>query len=178
MSLVSVTSWSRIYTRHLSNTWHTFFLPPFIVNTVYFDHLCYPPSSLVKFLPFCLATRMATNYNAIGGNQASPYGSGDPYYNESSGYITPHPTKKRTSNWIKIGVPVLILVIIGAVVGGVLGSRSKSKSDSSNGPGGISSGDAAATSAASAKLEIGRFATATDSDFMMPVYPSTVRRSL
>ncbi|KAF9462099.1 heparinase II/III family protein [Collybia nuda] len=115
---------------------------------------------------------MATNYNAIGGNQTSPYGSGDPYYNESSGFITPHPTKKRTSNWIKVGVPVLILVIVGAVVGGVLGSRStKSKSDGSASSNAGS--EAAASSAASVKLEVGRFASATNSAYMMPVYPST-----
>jgi len=113
---------------------------------------------------------MAASYNSIGSNQ-TPYGSGDPYYHESSGFITPHPVKKRTSNWIKIGVPVLILVIIGAVVGGVLGSRSKSKD---SGGAGSASGEAAASSAASVKLDIGRFATATNSEFMMPIYPSTV----
>jgi hypothetical protein len=114
---------------------------------------------------------MAATYNTIGGSNHSPYGSGDPYYNESSGFITPLPAKKRTSNWIKIGVPVLILVIIGAVVGGVLGSRSKSKSNAATSSAG---GDAAASSAASIKLDIGRFATATNSEFMMPIYPSTV----
>jgi hypothetical protein len=118
---------------------------------------------------------MATNYNSVGTNQ-SPYGSGDPYYNESSGFITPHPAKKRTSNWIKIGVPVLILVIIGAVLGGVLGSRSNS--NSSNGGTSSAGGEAAASSAASIKLDIGRFATATDSEYMIPIYPSTVSHSL
>lgn len=113
---------------------------------------------------------MAANYNSIGSNQ-SPYGSGDPYYNESSGYITPHPAKKRTSNWIKIGIPVLVLVIIGAVVGGVLGSRSKSQNNVRTSSAG---GAAAASSAASVKLSIGRFATATNSEYMIPIYPSTV----
>ncbi|KAF8222134.1 hypothetical protein L208DRAFT_1324262 [Tricholoma matsutake] len=112
---------------------------------------------------------MAANYNSIGSNQ-SPYGSGDPYYNESSGYITPHPAKKRTSNWIKIGIPVLVLVIIGAVVGGVLGSRSKSQNNVRTSSAG---GAAAASSAASVKLSIGRFATATNSEYMIPIYPST-----
>ncbi|KAF5385284.1 hypothetical protein D9615_001384 [Tricholomella constricta] len=115
---------------------------------------------------------MAANYNAVGAH-ASPYGSGDPYYNESSGFITPHPVKKRTNNWVKIGVPVLILVIIGAVVGGVLGSRASKNDTSSNGETGSSRGEAAASSAASIKLEVGRFATATNSAFMMPIYPST-----
>ncbi|KDR85362.1 hypothetical protein GALMADRAFT_132065 [Galerina marginata CBS 339.88] len=118
---------------------------------------------------------MAASYNALNNNNRnpSPYGSGDPYYNESSGFITPHPVRKRRiSNWIKFGIPVLILVIAAAVVGGVVGSRKKSSSASANGG---SAGDtaAAASSAASVKLAVGRFATATDSEFMVPIYPST-----
>lgn len=118
----------------------------------------------------------ATNYNAIGGQQASPYGNTDPHFTESAGYITPQPARKRLSNWIKIGVPVLILVIIGAVLGGVLGSRnaSKSNNNNSNGPSGSTGGEAAASSAASVKLEIGRFATSTNVPYLMPVYPATV----
>lgn len=108
----------------------------------------------------------------------SPYGSGDPYYNESSGFITPHSVpRKRVSPWIKFGIPVLVIVIIAAVVGGVVGSRKSSTRSSSSSSGGGSSGDsaAAASSAASAKLAIGRFATATNSEFEVPLYPSTVR---
>jgi hypothetical protein len=116
---------------------------------------------------------MATNYDSVA--NPSPYGSGDPYYNESSGFITPHPAKKPISNWIKIGVPVLILVIIGAVVGGVLGSRNNSSSNN-NSAASSASGDAAASSAASIKLDIGRFATATDSEYMIPIYPATVSK--
>ncbi|KAG6878616.1 hypothetical protein C0993_001139 [Termitomyces sp. T159_Od127] len=115
---------------------------------------------------------MSANYNTVD-SHPSPYGAGDPYYNESSGYITPHPVKKRMSNWVKIGVPVLILVIIAAVLGGVLGSRASKSNDESEGSSSGSQGEAAASSAASMKLEIGRFATATNSEFMMPIYPST-----
>jgi hypothetical protein len=79
------------------------------------------------------------------------------------------PAKKRTSNWIKFGVPVAIIVIVGAVVGGILGSRSSKSS------GGGGSGDAAAESAASAKAQIGIFPTATNSQYLVPIYPSTVR---
>ncbi|KAF9502501.1 hypothetical protein BDN71DRAFT_1438135 [Pleurotus eryngii] len=118
------------------------------------------------------------NNNNNNNNQArSPYGSGDPYYNESTGFISPPKAAKRgLSPWIKFGVPVLVLVIIGAVVGGVLGSRSSNKSDSSSS--GSSSpatktGEAAASAAASAKAQIGLFPTATDSQFMRPIYPST-----
>jgi hypothetical protein len=118
---------------------------------------------------------MAANYDALGSNNnPSPYGSGDPYYNQSSGYITPHkPVRKRTSNWIKFGVPLLVVVVIVAVVVGVVVGTRKSTTSSRAANAG-SSGDAAASSAASAKLAVGRFAIATDSEFMVPIYPSTV----
>jgi hypothetical protein len=103
--------------------------------------------------------------NSPYGKGSSPYGSGDPYYNESSGYITPKPSKKGTSKWIKIGIPVLILAIAAGVVGGILGSRNHKSPPGSA---------AAASSAASVKQEIGIFATATNSLYMIPIYPSTV----
>ncbi|GJE85790.1 hypothetical protein PsYK624_018690 [Phanerochaete sordida] len=118
---------------------------------------------------------MAPNYHNANAN--SPYGSGDPYYNESSGYITPMPLKKKTSLWLKIGIPVAICVIVAAVVGGVVGSRHHSSSSSVAGgaAAGGSSGDqaAAASSAASVKNAIGVFATGTDSQYLLPLYPST-----
>lgn len=121
---------------------------------------------------------MSANYSTLQGPGATPYGSGDPYYTASTGYITPQPApKKGLSKWIKIGVPLLVLATIAAVIGGVLGSRAKKSvgTNSSNGSStGSSTGEAAASSVASVKLEIGRFATATDSEFMMPIYPSTV----
>lgn len=111
----------------------------------------------------------------------TPYGSGDPYYS-ASGYITPVPMKKRTSNWIKFGIPVLIAVIIAAVVGGVVGSRNhhnnsaSASGKSSSGGGGSSSGDqAAASSAASVQNALGLVPTATNSLYLIPIYPSTVR---
>lgn len=112
---------------------------------------------------------MAANYDALNSQaRNSPYGSGDPYYNESSGYITPHqPAKKPISKWVKFGIPVAIVVIAGAVLGGVLGSRSSKNSSTAQ------SSAAAATSAISAKNDIGRFATATDSQYLLPIYPMT-----
>ena len=122
---------------------------------------------------------MAT-YNAIDSSQDSPYGSGDPYYSRSTGYIAPEgytapppPEKKRISNWIKIGIPVAIIVIAAAVVGGIFGARRASKS--SGGGGGNQDPAAAASSAASVKSAVGRYATGTNSKYMVPVYPSTVR---
>jgi len=104
----------------------------------------------------------------------SPYGSGDPYYSASTGYIAPANSKRSLSKWIKFGVPVGILVVAGAVVGAVLGTRHHGGSSSSSGS--SSSGNpAAASSAISAKNAVGVFPTATDSEYMVPVYPATVR---
>ncbi|KIJ68204.1 hypothetical protein HYDPIDRAFT_106355 [Hydnomerulius pinastri MD-312] len=110
---------------------------------------------------------MAANYASINPTRNSPYGSGDPYYNESSGYITPHqPVKKKVSGWVKFGIPIAVLVIAAAVIGGVLGSRAHKNASTT-------SSAAAATSAIQAKNNIGRFATATDSLYMLPIYPAT-----
>ncbi|OBZ79350.1 3-ketoacyl-CoA thiolase 5, peroxisomal [Grifola frondosa] len=120
---------------------------------------------------------MAANYqyhNTNAPSSNSPYGSGDPYYNESSGFITPHPVKKGTSNWVKIGVPVLVIVIVAAVVGGVVGSRAhKDSSSTSSTSGAAATGEAAASQAASIKNAIGVFPTATNSEYLLPLYPST-----
>lgn len=117
---------------------------------------------------------MSANYNVVGSGGQSPYGSGDPYYNESSGFITPAPVKKRNNNCIKFGLPILALIIIGAVLGGVLGSRAAKK----NTLAASSSGAAAASSIASAKLEAGVFPTATSEPYLMPEYPSTTNTAL
>lgn len=123
----------------------------------------------------------AATYNPLNeDSHNSPYGTNEPRYNASTGYIAPAPSprKKGLSNWIKFGLPVLVVVIIAAVVAGVVATRhhnkdASSSSGSSSGSG--SPGDTASASAvASAKLAVGRFATATDSEFMVPVYPSTV----
>lgn len=119
----------------------------------------------------------ATSYNALNENTNSPYGTNQPRYNESTGYISPAHPRKRLSNWIKFGVPVLLAVIIAAVVAGVVATRHHNKnasaSNSSSSSSGSSADPAAVSSIASAKLAAGRFATATDSEFMVPVYPST-----
>lgn len=123
----------------------------------------------------------STNYSAInnehGGYSDQPYGSNSGLAQASQGNIEPYPRKKGLSKWVKIGVPVAIAVIIAAVVGGVLGSRASKNDDdassSSNGAG-TEDGEAAASSAASVKNNIGIYATATNSEYMIPVYPATV----
>ena len=112
------------------------------------------------------------NYNALDSASPSPYGSGDPYYNSSTGYITPANPKKSLSKWIKFGVPVGVLVIAGAVVAAVLATRNHGHGSSSSKSN--SGSPAAASSAISAKNAVGIYPTATDSEFMVPIYPSTV----
>jgi hypothetical protein len=110
------------------------------------------------------------NYNSI--DYQAPYGAGDPYYNASTDFIASSAPRRKpkNKNWLKIVVPLIVLIVIaGAVVGGIFGSRkSKASSGASSGSG------SAASSAVSVKNSVGRFATATDSEFMVPLYPSTV----
>lgn len=102
------------------------------------------------------------------GTGQSPYGAGDPYYNESTGYITPQrPPKTGKSKWVTVGLPVLVVVVIAAVVGIVVGTRhhgDSTSSSSSSSPG----------SAGSAAKALGVFPTATNGQFMIPIYPATV----
>ncbi|KAJ7929313.1 chondroitin AC/alginate lyase, partial [Mycena leptocephala] len=122
--------------------------------------------------PLSPPTAMSGGYDNLNAQNHNMYS--EPRYNESSGYITPAQRKKGTSNWIKFGIPVLIIVIAAAVVGGVIGSRKKSSSSSAaTASQSAASASAAASAAASAKSALGRFATATNSEFMMPIYPST-----
>ncbi|KAJ7890562.1 hypothetical protein B0H14DRAFT_3105325 [Mycena olivaceomarginata] len=89
-------------------------------------------------------------------HQHQVYQNEDPAYTHSTGYITPaRPVKpKGTSKWIKIGIPLAVLVIAAAVVGGILGARKNSSSSSSS--------TAAASSAAASSATI-TFAPATPS---------------
>ncbi|KAH9857983.1 chondroitin AC/alginate lyase [Lenzites betulinus] len=100
------------------------------------------------------------------------------YANETSGLTTSRP-KPRARKWIWIGVPVAIAVILAAVLGGVLGSRAhKNNNDSSSSGAAADSGpsptgEAAASQAASIKEAVGLFPTATNSQYLLPLYPST-----
>jgi hypothetical protein len=109
---------------------------------------------------------MSNNYNSI--DLQPLYGQGE--YNSSNGYLAPMPQKKRT-NWVRIVVPILVILIAGAIVGGIFGARRKSIAASQ-------ANSQAASSAVSAKTAFGRFATATDSEYMVPIYVSTVSRYL
>ncbi|KAI0719986.1 chondroitin AC/alginate lyase [Cerioporus squamosus] len=97
------------------------------------------------------------------------------YANETSGLTTSQP-KRTNRKWLWIGIPVAIAVILAAVLGGVLGSRAhknNSSSSSAAAAGSSPTGEAAASQAASIKQEIGVFPTGTDSQYLLPLYPST-----
>ena len=99
------------------------------------------------------------------------------YANETYGLTTTRP-KQTNRKWLYIGVPVAIAVILAAVLGGVLGSRASNKnksSSSSSDAAASATGEAAASQAASIKEAIGLFPTGTDSLYLLPLYPSTVR---
>ena len=117
----------------------------------------------------------ASNIHAPLNQANSPYGSGDPYYNESTGFITPSQPKKGTSKWIKIGIPVAVVVIAAAVVGAIFGIRASKNSSSSSSTSSGTSGDSSSGSTASSGDGTGIFAVATDSLYLLPIYPSTVR---
>ncbi|KAE9397953.1 hypothetical protein BT96DRAFT_966108 [Gymnopus androsaceus JB14] len=95
------------------------------------------------------------------------------------GYISPlneKPKGRSTSKWIKFGIPIAILVIIAVVVGAVVGVKENKKKTNSS-PAAQSSAAAAASSssvnAAIEELATGKFAAATNSLYMVPIFPQT-----
>ncbi|KAF7308532.1 hypothetical protein HMN09_00702300 [Mycena chlorophos] len=100
----------------------------------------------------------------------------NPQFYQSTGYITPaRPAGKKTSKWVKFGIPLGILVIAGVVVGVVLGIRAHNNSSSAA----AASSQAAAASGSGAGHVDGKevFAQATNTWFL-PSYPSTTDTSL
>lgn len=83
--------------------------------------------------------------------------------------------RKGVSKWIKIGIPVAVIVIVAAVLGGVLGSRAaqRNRDESANPRQGNTEGGGTG-GGKGANGELFKFATATNSEFMVPLYPSTV----
>ncbi|PWY97181.1 hypothetical protein BCV70DRAFT_203105 [Testicularia cyperi] len=77
------------------------------------------------------------------GGQQAGYGGANAATQAAATYSYAKP-KRGVSKWIKIGVPLLILIIAGAVVGGIFGSRA-AKDSSSKGSGSTVSGSGAST---------------------------------
>ncbi|KAI0715402.1 chondroitin AC/alginate lyase [Earliella scabrosa] len=94
------------------------------------------------------------------------------YANETSGLTTSRP-KQTSRKWLYIGIPVAVVVVLAAVLGGVLGSRAARNDDDDSASAASPTGDAAASQAVSIKEEVGVFPTGTDSQYLLPIYPST-----
>jgi cytoskeletal protein RodZ len=119
---------------------------------------------------------------------ADPMSSGNPYASQSPRGFEQPEKKSRKKLWIILGVVLALIVIIGAVLGGVLGSRSsnndsssgnKSSSDAANGNVGAPSGVSNVNSEAVTATNEDRYlAIATDSQWMLPVYPTGVSHFL
>ncbi|TFK30808.1 heparinase II/III family protein [Coprinopsis marcescibilis] len=125
------------------------------------------------------------NYSGLGGENRGhmpqgPDSADDVAYKGAAGGYAARGAKKPTSKWIKIGLPVAIVaaVIVAAVLGGVLGSRAAARNaenrsaeaNTNDKPGGNADANPRPTNNNNAA--IGRFATATNTQFMVPIYPS------
>lgn len=128
-------------------------------------------------------------------NSSDPMSSGNPYASQSPQGFNERPKKSRKKLWIIIGIIVAIIVILGAVLGGVLGSRASNDDSSSgsgnsadqanggngggNGNAGVPSGVSNVNSEAVTATNANRYlAIATNSQWMLPVYPTGVSSNL
>jgi hypothetical protein len=90
--------------------------------------------------------------------------------------------KKGTSKWVKIGVPLLLVVIAAGVVAGILISKNKDKDsddkaassgNTKNGDSTSSGASAGTVSGSGSSVGDGRFFSGVDS-FFNPIYPKAV----
>jgi hypothetical protein len=91
------------------------------------------------------------------------------------------PKKRGVSKWVKIGVPVALVILVGIAVGAYFGVRNKSNANAVDGNGnkqgnGNGNGNGNNNGGTSINLEDSRLAISTDT-WMQPVYPSTVSHS-
>lgn len=76
-----------------------------------------------------------------------------------------------------IGIAIAVVVIVALAVGLGVGLTQHNDNDSDESGSGSQGSQAAASSAASIKEQVGIFPTATDSQYLIPIYPSTVSPS-
>lgn len=99
---------------------------------------------------------------------------------QTYGYDTPAQTSRKGGSsrgkWLKIGIPVLIVLIIAGVVAGVVISKHNDNNSktSSTGGGGSGNGTSGGGNGGGGSKNLGIFFTATDA-YGLPVYPTTVR---
>ena len=170
-------------------------------NSIYHDPIL---SSFSSLIPLCLLSLnpLRFHHRTMFGRSsddhlplqsADPMSSGNPYASQSPQGFNQQPKKSKKKLWIILGVILAILIIVGAVVGGVVGSRSGNDSSSSgsgsaadqangggnagggNGNTGAPSGVSNVNSEALTATAANRYlAIATESDYMLPVYPTGV----
>ena len=106
-------------------------------------------------------------------NQNSPYG--DNYYAQSTGYIPPQSPRKPVSKWVKFGIPAAIVIIAAIVVGIAVGvSKHNSQQQSSSQQAAASAAAASASGSNNDPSALQLFVTAYGSQYLNPLYPSTV----
>lgn len=88
----------------------------------------------------------------------------------------PVPKKKGLSPWIKIGVPVALIVLVGVGVGAYFGVRNKNNASANGNKQGSGNGNGNNNGGSSFNLDDSRLAMSTNT-WMLPVYPSTVSNS-
>jgi len=104
---------------------------------------------------------------------AAAAAAGQYYPSQSQHYLPARPAQKKgTSKWIKIGIPVAVIVIAAAVVGAIFAIRAhnNASASSSGGSGGSSGG------APGSQNDIGVFPTGLNTWFL-PAYPSTTNQA-
>lgn len=113
-------------------------------------------------------------------------------YTDKTPFLHPHATLPPTAfhrkkpaglnPWIKYGVPVAIVAVIALVFGAIFGAKGSKRSASPSATAAAApaepseTGPTEAIATATNLLAAGRFATATDSKYMIPVYPTAVSK--
>ncbi|EJD54513.1 hypothetical protein AURDEDRAFT_110122 [Auricularia subglabra TFB-10046 SS5] len=116
------------------------------------------------------------NYSRAPGNEGEYYNQGS--YNNKYGYPPVAPARKRKSAWVRIGIPIALLLVIAAVVVGVVVAlRNKKDKNSDGSSGGSGNGSGGNGGNGGPNANVGTFATSTDAYFL-PVYPTQANPQL
>jgi len=109
---------------------------------------------------------------AVAGGAAA---SGQYYPSQSQHYLPARPAKKKgTSKWIKIGIPVAVIVIAAAVVAAIFAIRAHNNASAS---GNTTSSGGSSGGGPGSQNDIGVLPTGVNSWFL-PAYPSTTNQAL
>ncbi|KAI8455197.1 chondroitin AC/alginate lyase [Phakopsora pachyrhizi] len=99
-------------------------------------------------------------------NQKETFRTTDPNLNRN---------RKKTSNWIKLGIPILVMIIIAAIIAGVVASRNRSNSSPSSSSVSSSSSSASGAGSSAGKDQF-HVLFSGYSNYGVPQYPTTVNQ--